>query len=117
MLNGRISGNKVQFYVDAFWKRWRREFLPTITSRQKWVRPRTVAANDIELLVEDSTSRMQWPFGRVIETYHDNKGFVRTVLVKTKSIELKLTVNKLTVPIPFEENEDNLVKKPTWLYK
>ena len=109
---------QVQFYADVFWKRWRREFLPTIASRQKWIRPRrNVAVNDIVLLVEDSTPRLQWPLGRVIETYPDDKGFVRTVLVKTKSTELKRTVNKLSVLIPCEENEDNLVKKPTWLCK
>ena len=104
---------QVQFYADVFWRRWRRQFPPTICARQKWMQPRrNVAVNDIVLLVDESTPRLHWPLGRVLETYPDAKGFVRTVLVKTKSTELKRTVNKLCVLIP---SNDKSTKRPTWL--
>ena len=30
----------VQFLVDQFWKRWVREYLPTLQLRQKWIEPK-----------------------------------------------------------------------------
>ena len=36
----RQRWRRVQFLADQFWRRWRRDFLPTLQERQKWVRHR-----------------------------------------------------------------------------
>ena len=47
------------------------------------------------LLVEDMTQRSKWVMGRVLETYPDKRGLVRTVLVKTQTNVVKRPIAKL----------------------
>jgi hypothetical protein len=44
---------QVQYLVDIFWKRWIREYIPSLQRRQKWLQPkRNVTVGDIVLLVD-----------------------------------------------------------------
>lgn len=36
----RKKWKHVQFPADCFWKRWVREYLPTLQLRQKWLKPK-----------------------------------------------------------------------------
>ena len=104
---GEFSGNKhnrrwmqVQHMADQFWSRWVKEFLPHLINRQKWFQTkRNVKLNDIVLLVEDSQHRSKWRMGRVVETFPDRKGIVRTVLVKTQFGVIKRPITKLCLII------------------
>lgn len=87
---------QVQYLADLFWKRWIREYLPLLQKRQKWTKERrSFSTGDIVLLLDPTAPRGSWPLGRVLETFSDDKGLVRTVKVKTKSSILERPVRKL----------------------
>ena len=56
---------------------------------------RNVAVGDVVLLKDDHSPRNVWPMGRVIETEPDSKGIVRSILLKTQTMELRRPVNKV----------------------
>ena len=95
---------RIQFYADQFWKRWVKEFLPTLLPRSKWLElKRNVSINDVVLIVDENTPRSQWPLGRIVKTYPDSKGIVRTVSIRTRSTEQKRPISKVCVIIPAGE--------------
>ena len=81
---------QVQYLCNLFWRRWTRDYLPSLQERQKWNKPqRNLAVNDIVLLLDENTPRSIWPLGRVIEVYSNRgDGLVRSAKVKTRSTEL-----------------------------
>ena len=66
--NPKKRWHRVQQLLGQFWKRWRKEFLPSLS--QKWFHPRhNLKEGDVVLIVEPNASRGEWPLGRVIEAY------------------------------------------------
>ena len=60
-----------------------REYVPCLQERQKWLNPqRNFKVNDIVLVADENLPRGQWPLGRVIESFPDDKGHVRSVKVR-----------------------------------
>ena len=82
-----------------FWKRWTKEYLPSLQKRMKWSEfRRNVDVGDLVLVVEDSTLRCSWPLGRVLEIYpNKDDGLVRVAQVKTKSGTFLRPITKLCV--------------------
>jgi hypothetical protein len=86
----------VQLLADRFWKRWVREYLPTLQLRKKWIKPqRNLCVGDVVLIVDEITPRNEWPLGRVVETLPGQDGLVRVVKVKTSKNILIRPVVKL----------------------
>jgi hypothetical protein len=86
----------VQFIADQFWKRWLREYLPTLQLRDKWIKPqRNMAEGDIVLILDEASPRQTWPLGRVVKTFPGRDGLVRSAQVKTKWTVLTRPVHKL----------------------
>ena len=86
----------VQYLADQFWKRWSREYLRTIISRQKWHETKpNFQVNDIVLLASEDTPRSQWNMGRVITVYPDEYGIVRSVLIKTRNKDVRRPIHKI----------------------
>ena len=87
----------VQNIANAFWKRWKRDYLSTLTSRQKWLSAkRNLKVNDIVLVVDDTVKRNLWPLGVVTEIFTDQFGHVRRVnLRKSNGNVLQRDVRKL----------------------
>jgi hypothetical protein len=57
---------RVQYLVNQFWLRWRKEFMLSLQRRQKWVHPqRNMQAGDIVLIKEENVPRNCWPTARV----------------------------------------------------
>ena len=72
------------------------EYLPNLLERQKWFEPKkNVQVNDVVLLVEDTQQRSKWVMGKVLQTFPDKRGLVRTVLVKTQHNVVKRPISKL----------------------
>ena len=95
---------QTQYLANKFWRRWVREFLPNITYRQKWQqRRRNLKLEDIVLIVDDSLPRSKWTIGRVVETFMDKHGLVRTVNVKTSTTVLKRPISKLCLILNSDE--------------
>ena len=86
----------MQYLADIFWKRWTREYLPTLQQRQKWFQQsRNLQVGDVVLIIDDSAPRSSWPMGLVQEVYKDKNRLVRSVKVKTKTAVLVRPITKL----------------------
>ena len=88
----RKRWRRVQFLMEAFWSRWKREYIHQLQSRQKLVHKRTnLKAGDIVLIAEENLPRTQWRLGRVTCTLPSSDGLVRKVklLVGDSSLDDK----------------------------
>ena len=95
----RKRWRRVQYLMDVFWYRWRREFLAARQERSKWVqRVPNVKVGDIVLIKEDSP-RNCWPLARVTAVTGSDDGCVRSVTLKTKSSTLHRPIHKILVLI------------------
>lgn len=74
---------RVQYLIEQFWGRWKKEYLLNISTRQKWHLPqRNLRVNDIVIIKDDNLPRNHWQLGRVVETLQDSDGLVRRVKVQ-----------------------------------
>ncbi|XP_066933479.1 uncharacterized protein [Clytia hemisphaerica] len=83
----RKRWKQVQSTTQQFWDRWRREYLPTLTARNKWTRAsKNVQVGDL-VLVHDtqSLSRGKWLLGRINQVFPGRDNRVRKVEVITHS--------------------------------
>ncbi|XP_055642660.1 uncharacterized protein LOC129779285 [Toxorhynchites rutilus septentrionalis] len=91
------SWNLVQKRIDHFWRRWVREYLPTLTKRTKWVEEtKPVQPGDLVIVIDDSR-RNGWIRGRIVEVTPGSDGRIRQALVQTSSGLFRRPVSKLAV--------------------
>ena len=84
--------------TDHFWKRWIREYIPTLTRRTKWHQTRRpITQGDLVVVVDDALPRGQWPRGQVVTAHKGRDGVVRVAEVKTASGTYRRPVTKLAV--------------------
>ena len=103
----RRGWRQIQYLSDIFWKRWSREYLPLLQSRQKWLFPRrNLAVGNVALVTGENIPRNCWPLGRIQEVFPDKKGLVRKVKVKVKSAVLERPIDKLVLLV--EEGAKNI---------
>lgn len=92
----RRRWRQVQYIASLFWKRWVKEYLPLLQTRQMWGRTRrSFAVGDVVLVMDESAPRNSWPLGRITETTVDSKGHVRRVRLRTQTSELERPITKL----------------------
>ena len=85
---GKIFRKKwkhIQMCLDHFWTRWKLEYLPTLTTRGKWVEERKNLTNGELVLLQTDAPRGQWPLGVISETVPGRDGRIRMAYVRTKS--------------------------------
>ncbi|XP_068234252.1 uncharacterized protein [Palaemon carinicauda] len=88
----------VQYLTNLFWSRFRKEYLRTLQTRQKWNEPRrNLIVGDVVLVKSDIEPRNHWPMGRVIEVYPDDKGTIRSAKIKTLSSVIVRPIQKLVL--------------------
>ncbi|MGL5902568.1 MAG: hypothetical protein ACRCZO_07755, partial [Cetobacterium sp.] len=86
---GTKRWRRIQYLIEQFWSRWKREYLLNISMRQKWHRiRRNLKVDDVVMIKEDLLPRNQWQLGRILETTVDSDGLVR--IVKVRVIERRL---------------------------
>ena len=107
----RRQWRQAQFLANLFWKRWIKEYLPTLQERKKWNEPKeNLKVGDVVLLMDENFPRGQWPLARVLEVFTSDDGLVRPAAVKTsctvtthakrqKKREVKTTTTVLKRPI------------------
>nr|XP_054596974.1 uncharacterized protein LOC129163443 [Nothobranchius furzeri] len=79
---------RVQLLADNFWNRWRKEYLSSLQSRQKWHHKRTdIKEGDVVLLKEKQTRRNEWPMGVIVKTVPSEDGITRKAEVKVANQE------------------------------
>lgn len=98
---GMVFGARKQFrlaqqYADAFWKRWLREYLPTLLARKKWNAPTTpLSVGDVVLIADYQAPRNSWKKGTVKKVYPGADGIIRAAKVRTPTEDLKRPTCKL----------------------
>ena len=112
---------------ERWWTEWIKSAFPLLVPRRKWAtQHRNLAVGDVVLLKFDSKiSKCRFRLARVVKVHPDDSGVVRTVTIclrqrhvkeqplpyRTKKTEFAVTVQRLVVIIPIEEqvNEDEQV--------
>ena len=75
----------IQMCLKHFWNRWTKEYLPTLTTRSKWIdETRNLEVGELVLLESDKP-RGQWPLGRIVETIAGRDHQIRMAYVKTNN--------------------------------
>lgn len=88
--------HQAQYLADVFWKRWVHEYLPALQQRHKWQHiERNFRTNDIVLVSDETVPRGKWPLARIVETYPDKNGLVRSVKVQTATTTKVRPIDKL----------------------
>lgn len=88
--------------VQAFWDRWRREYLHTLQSRSRWTRDGpNIAVNDVVIVKDMQASPLKWHMARVTGVVPGNDGIVRVVHLRTATGTLTRPVVKV-VKLPID---------------
>ena len=95
-INSRKKYKQVQAIANVFWKRWRMEYLPTLTKRPKWRSKKpSYKIGELVLLQDDDVKRGKWPLARITKVMPGSDDVVRTVEIRTKTGIYKRPVAKL----------------------
>ena len=104
-ITSRKKWRQVQAMRALFWKRWVKEYLPTLTIRSKWRRNApNVKTGALVLAEEDDIKPGKWPLARIKAVRPGKDGVVRVVEIQTKKGVYTRPVAKLRV---LEENHDD----------
>ena len=92
----RKKWRQVQCVGSSYWRRWKKQYLPLLQLRTKWAVPqRSLKVGDLVILNEDNFPRCYWPMGRVIKIHPDQKGVVRSFVLRTRKGEYVRPVHKM----------------------
>lgn len=99
----------VQQLQSGFWEIFTKEYLSTLQKRYKWIHPQyNLKVDDVVIIKEHLTHPLNWPLGKVIKCYPDDKGVVRKVDFYGKNRQtLYRAANKLN-PLVTEEEEQQI---------
>ena len=99
----------MQHLSKELWSRLHKEFLLSLQERQKWSSTRrNFQQKDSVILKNDNCGENEWNIAKIIETFPDEKGFVRTVILLIGSlIEMGVWV--------IEHLHNQLIKLYYWL--
>lgn len=101
----RRRWRQIQYLADIFWRRWIKEYLPLLQSRQTWLKQgRNAKEGDLVLIVENGP-RNHWNLGRILEVQKDVHGIVRVVKVKTVSSILTRPIAKVCLVLESDEKD------------
>ncbi|XP_045506279.1 uncharacterized protein LOC123702546 [Colias croceus] len=94
---------KAQALANEFWRRWVREYLPTLNPRGHLRHDRqALKVGDIVIVADAALPRNVWPRGRITQTFPGPDGEIRSVMVQSRGHQLKRPVTKVVV-LPVEE--------------
>ena len=94
-VTSRTRWKDVQTLTKMFWRRFIREYLPSLQIRKKWNKvQRNLKQDDFLLVREDNIPRSYWPLVRVTETYPGKGGIVRSPKIKLPNSVLTKLCNK-----------------------
>ena len=111
----------LQQIVDSFWRKWSRDYFPSLIIRKKWhTQKRNLQVGDVVIIQDSNTVRGEWKLGLVATVFPDEHGIVRNVEVKYKHLQegrnydgqpfvsVKRAVQKLVVilPVDYKAEED-----------
>lgn len=102
---------KVQGIAGEFWERWRREYIQTLQTRQKWktVNP-GLKVNDVVLIKDDNKHRNEWKTARVSELLPSSDNLVRKVRLVNSSSNLSKRGHRLEATTELERPVHKLIR-------
>ncbi|XP_062701554.1 uncharacterized protein LOC115267247 [Aedes albopictus] len=93
----RHMWNLIQHNLDHFWRRWIREYLPTLTKRTKWFgESKPLQTGDLVVVI-DETKRNGWIRGKVLEINPGRDGRIRQAVVQTSDGVFRRPAAKLAI--------------------
>ena len=94
-LREQVAPSWAKSWVRAC-RRWQREYLPTLTTRTKWLKDATdVRVGELVLVSDSNVPRGHWPVGRVTRVFPGADGRVRVAEVSTVTGCYKRPVSRL----------------------
>ena len=85
-----------QYFADAFWRRWLRDYLPTLVIRKKWFNTDcTLKPGDLVLVMDNQLPRNVWKKAVIVETFPGRDNEVRVAKIKTATGNLIRPTRKL----------------------
>ncbi|XP_063615645.1 uncharacterized protein LOC134788746 [Penaeus indicus] len=106
----------IQNVVNTFWRKWQRDYFPTLIVRQKWhTDKRNLQSGDIVLIQDSNTVKGKWKMGQVVKVEKGRDTKVRDVSIRYKVQKpgkeykgqsdtiIRRSVHKLVVLLPVEE--------------
>ena len=119
--NPRHRYEFIQKVVNNFWRKWTRDYFPSLIIQQKWhTAKRNLKTGDIVLIQDSNQIRGQWKLGKVSEVFPGEDGRVRKVQVSYKNLKpgeprhkytgrgyvtVERSVNRLVLLLPVDEKE------------
>jgi ribonuclease HI len=92
----RRRWRRVQELLQHFWKRWMKEWLPSLNTRRKWNSvSQDVREGDIVLVINPDIPRGHWKLGVIVKTYPGSDRHVRVVDVRIGQSVFKRPVTKI----------------------
>lgn len=92
----RKQWEAAQYFADCFWKRWLREYLPSLLPRKKWiVESEPIKIGDVVLIVDNQSPRNTWLKGIIERVFPGRDDRVRVVEVRTTNGKFIRPVIKL----------------------
>lgn len=86
----------LQKFAQEFWDRWSDEYVKSLINRTKWRHSHeNLKIGDIVLVLSEPRQQAKWPLGRVVDTFPDQDGQVRTVDVLFEEKIYRRPVHKL----------------------
>lgn len=109
-LYSRKRWRRVQHLANEFWQRWRKSYLQSLQSRQKWLRPhRNLEVGDVVILKDDSLPRNCWKLARINEAYPGKDGLIRKVSIAVANNTLDDTGRRTRPTIYLERPAQKLI--------
>ena len=88
---------QVQYLANVFWRRWTKEYIPSLQPRHKWQEGKNVTVSDLVLVCDENLPRGKWPLGLVLEVTEGRDGLVRSCRVRVNGTEKVRPITKLCV--------------------
>ena len=100
---GKLRWRRIQYLTSVFWDRWRKHYLHTLQTRQKWNKDRpNLKVGDTVILKQKNVRRNQWDIARVVSVSPSADGVVRSCTIKTPKGVYRRPVNLL---VPLDPHE------------
>ena len=108
--NPRQRWRFVQDLVGRFWRRWTKEYLPSLQSRGKWLtEKRDLVIDDVVLVSDPKSPRGMWPLGRITQTFPGPDGHVRTVEILSRGKRYIRPITKLALIVARDETKQDAI--------
>ncbi|XP_043064382.1 uncharacterized protein LOC122320284 [Drosophila ficusphila] len=89
---------RISYFQQIFWSRWREEYLTLLQQRSKWRTPKpALQINDVVLVQNENLPPLKWPLARVMELVPGSDGVARVAVIRTSTGVTRRAVRKLCV--------------------